>query len=131
MSEMLQTMLGVNDTVEGEVFIRRCNGYFKIQGISSATLQRLQEQATHYTGRGDSRKKVLDSEEFSSLIIAQGCVDPDFNNDALKKKHDATDAADCVRKSLLAGEAVKLQDAILKLSGFSSDEDDEYGDIKN
>jgi Phage XkdN-like tail assembly chaperone protein, TAC len=123
MSEMLQALLGAENSVEEEVYIKRFNGHFRIKAIDGVTLNKLREQATHYVGKGANRKKHFDEEEFNGLLIATACLDPDFNNDELKKKYEVATASDCVQKALLAGEIMKLQEAILKLSGFDEDEE--------
>lgn len=130
MSEMLQALLGAESSVEKEVYIKRFGGHFRIKAIDGKTLTSLQEQSTHYVGKGQNRKKQFNEEEFNGLIIAHSCIDPDFNNTELKKKFNANDAADCIQKALLAGEIMKLQEEIMKLSGFD-DGDEEIEEVKN
>jgi hypothetical protein len=128
--DALQALLAADINVEEDVFIKRLNVHFRVKAITGNTLDKLREQATHYVGKGANRKKQLDENEFSRLIIAEGCVSPDFSNPKLLEKYGATDAGDCVQKALLAGEIAKLSEKILEISGFA-DDDDDFEDVKN
>lgn len=127
MADALQALLGADLKVEEEVFIKRLGVNFTVKAIDGTTLSKLQEQATHYVGKGKNRRKQLDEDALNSLIIAEACVDPTFTDKELQNKYGASDAGDCVNKALLAGEIIKLNSKILDLSGFEDDEED----IKN
>jgi hypothetical protein len=128
--DALQALLAADINVEEDVFIKRLGAHFRVKAINGDTLDKLREQATHYVGKGANRKKQLDENELSRLIIAEGCVSPDFSHPKLLEKYNATDAGDCVQKALLAGEIAKLSDKILEISGFT-DDDDDLEDVKN
>lgn len=128
--DALEALLGADLDVKKEVFIKRLDTHFTIQPLSTAKMTALREQATHFVGKGKNRKKELDTEKFNGLLIASGVANPDFNNADLKKKYGAHDGSEVVQKALLAGEAITLQDEILRLSGFE-DDDDAIDEIKN
>jgi hypothetical protein len=128
--DALQALLSADLDVKKEVFIKRLDTHFTIQPLKRTQFDSLREQATHYVGKGKERHKEIDSQRFDALVIAKGCVSPDFSNAELKEKFGAVDAAEVVQKSLLAGETVTLQQEILKLSGFVDDEE-ELDEAKN
>jgi hypothetical protein len=127
--DALQALLGAELTIEEEVFIKRLGVNFKVKAIDGKMLSKIQEQCTHYVGKGSKRTKQFDEEGFGALIVAKACVSPDFGNKALLEKYEASDAGDCVQKALLAGEIGKLNEAILGLSGFGDEE--EIEEVKN
>ncbi|GIN39606.1 phage tail assembly chaperone [Heyndrickxia oleronia] len=130
MTDMLQALLGTENNAKGEVYIKRLGGYFQIRSIDSQELNSIKEQATHFVGKGVNREEVIDDLEFKKILISKACINPDFNNDDLKQKYGAVDAADCVEKSLLPGEIAKLIEEIFKLSGFD-DSEEEIEAVKN
>lgn len=122
--DALDALLGADINVEEDVFIKRLNTNFTVKAIDGDTLNKLQEQATHYVGKGNNRKAQLDQNELGRSLIAESCVNPDFGNDKLLKKYGAAEKGECVQKALLAGEISKLSDKILEISGFTDDEDE-------
>lgn len=129
--DALSALLSANTEIESEVFIKRLNVHFRIKAIDGKTINKLRDQATHYVGSGSKRKAQLNDEEFNGLLIAAGCLSPDFSNEKLIAKYGARDASDCVQKALLAGEIIALQEALLRLSGFEDNVDEEIDEIKN
>jgi hypothetical protein len=123
MSDLLQAFLGANTNVEDEVYIKRLDSHIKVKALLDDELTSLREQATHLVGKGKNRKKEFNTEEFNGLLIAKACVNIDFGNAEMLKRYVATDSGECVRKALFAGEVMKLQEAVLRLSGFDDDED--------
>lgn len=126
--DALQALLSADINVEAKVFIKRLGADFTVKAIDGNTLNKLQEQATHYVGKGTNRKAQLDQNELGRLLIAEACINPDFSNAKLIEKYGASDKADCVQKALLAGEIAKLSDKILEISGF---DDDDLEEVKN
>lgn len=126
----LDALLGAELNQEHDVFIKRLGTHFTVKSLSGSDVDKLTQQATYTVGKGKNKRQELNQEEFGSLLIAKACKSPDFNNEELKEKYDATDAADCAKKALLAGEVAKVADAILSASGFD-DDDEGIEDAKN
>lgn len=93
--------------------------HFTIKALSNEDLRKINDRAAKPDGKGG---KVTDDQMFNTLVIVKGCVDPDFNDKALKARYEAADDIDCVTKALLPGEMVKVMRAILELSGFGNEE---------
>lgn len=128
--DTLQAFLSASTNINDEVFIKRLDTHITIKALLDEEVNDLKDQATYFTGKGAKRQKKLNDDEFNGLLIATACVNIDFSNAELLKKYGAKDAAECVRKALLSGEVFKLQNAILKLSGFEDDEET-LDEIKN
>ncbi|MBD2867741.1 hypothetical protein IDH41_04060 [Paenibacillus sp. IB182493] len=105
--------------------MKRLGVDFQIQALDGKTINRIQEQCTHYTGKGSKREKVLDEEQFGALVIQRACLIPDWSARELIEKYGTPTEA--ILGLLLAGEIAKLSSEILEISGFDSDEDE----IKN
>jgi hypothetical protein len=129
--DALEALLGAELKIEKDVPIKRLNTHFTVKAIDGQTINRLRDQATHYVGKGANKKAQLNEEEFNGSLIVEACITPDFNNAKLLAKYGARDGADCVQKALLAGEIMALQEAILRLSGFEDNNDEELEEVKN
>ncbi|WP_442603815.1 phage tail assembly chaperone [Paenibacillus sp. KN14-4R] len=123
MTKGLDALLGATLDLKKEVYIPRLKTHFTTRAIDNVDLQKAREQASIYEGTGSKREKRLDNDLFNAVLIAKGCVDPEFSNKALIQRYEASDAADCVKKALLPGELAKLNEAILALSGFGDEEE--------
>jgi len=130
--KVLKAILAADTKVEKEVFMKRFGVHFRIKALEGEVIDHLQEQCTFYEGKGNNRRKVIDDQKFSSLIIVKACITPNWGDPAILQKYGAVTAADAVKKALLAGELAKLSTEILELSGFD-DEDDEQKieEVKN
>jgi hypothetical protein len=123
MSDLLQAFLGADTNVEDEVYLKRFDSHIRIKALLEDDINALRDQATRYVGKGKNRKKEFNTEEFNGLLIAKACINIDFGDAKMLAKYSATDAGECVRKALFAGEVMKLQEAVLRLSGFEDDEE--------
>ena len=90
----------------------------------------MNEQATHYVGKGAKREAQIDDQKFGGNIIATACTNLNFGDAKLLERYGASDAGDCVQKALLAGEIARLTKAIMEISGFE-DFDDQVEQAKN
>jgi hypothetical protein len=121
--DVLAALLSVGDAKPTKEFtMKRFGVDFELQAIDGNTVNRMREQATFVTKKG----KEFDDELFGALIIEKGCNVPNWNDKKLIEKYGSSDKA--ITSILLAGEIAKLSGAILELSGFADDEEDE---IKN
>ncbi|MEK4360805.1 hypothetical protein NYE48_27750 [Paenibacillus sp. FSL M7-1455] len=127
MTKGLDALLGASLDVETKVYIPRLKTSFTIKALSNEDIRRCNERATVFGQRGE---KSTDNQMLNALFIAKSCIDPDFNNKALKEHYGAIDEADCVVKALLPGEVTKLLQAVMELSGFG-DEDEMVDEAKN
>lgn len=129
--DALEALLGADLKIEQEVFIKRLNTHFTVKAINGQLVNRLRDEAIHYVGKGSKREAQFNEDEFSSSLIVAGCITPDFSNAKLLEKYGARDAGDCVLKAMLAGEIKALQEAILRLSGYVDNADEEVEEVKN
>lgn len=128
--DALQAFLGAEINIETTVPLKRLGVDLVFKAIDGKTLAKLQEQATHYTGKGAKRQANLDEQKFGSLLIASACKTLNFGDSKLLEKYEASDAGDCVQKALLAGEIAKITQAVMQVSGFE-DFDGQVEDAKN
>jgi len=120
MAKGLEALLGATIDVQKPVYMARLKTEFTVKALSNEEMRSINMRATTVNGKGE---KKTDDQLLNALFIAKGCVDPDFNDKALKTHYGASDEADCVAKALLPGEIAKLVTAILELSGFGDDEE--------
>ncbi|GIP24232.1 MULTISPECIES: hypothetical protein [Paenibacillus] len=124
-SSVLHALLSIDSKPQKDVHMKRLGVDFQIQALDGKTINRIQEQCTHYTGKGQKREKVLDEEQFGALVIQKACLIPDWSAKELIDKYGTPTEA--ILGLLLAGEVAKLSTEILEISGFDSDDDE----IKN
>lgn len=127
--EVLNALLSVEDVPERDVPMKRFGVDFRIRALQGDVIDKVQDQATFYEGKGDKRKKKVDEQKFSALIIQRACIVPDFSDPALLNKYETHDAVDVIKKRLLAGELANLTVEIMDLSGFG--EDTSHEEVKN
>lgn len=126
----LDALLGANIEVEDTVRIKRLGVDFTVKALTGDRVAQLREQCTYAEGKGAKRRVFVKEDELGNLLIAEGCINPDFSDKKLLEKYGARDAADCVQKALLAGEVATLSHAVLDVSGFN-DDDDKVEEAKN
>lgn len=124
-SNVLQALLSADSKPKKDVPMKRLGVDFQIQALDGKTINKIQEQCTHYTGKGAKREKIMDEEQFGALVIQKACLIPDWSAKELIEKYGTPTEA--ILGLLLAGEIAKLSAEILEISGFDSDEED----IKN
>ncbi|MGY3188809.1 phage tail assembly chaperone [Lysinibacillus sp. TE18511] len=121
----LQALLGAKPAAEitDQVKIKRLGADFTIKALTGEDIDKIRDQATYPVKNGKKMEQKVNEEEVSRLLIVKATVEPNFSNADLLKHFGAADAGECVQKSLLAGEIMSLQDAILTLSGFNDEEE--------
>lgn len=124
-SSVLQALLSADSKPQKDIPMKRLGVDFQIQALDGKTINKIQEQCTHYIGKGSKRDKVLDEEQFGALVIQKACLIPDWSAKELTEKYGSPTEA--ILGLLLAGEVAKLSTEILEISGFDSDEEE----IKN
>jgi len=124
-SSVLQALLSADSKPQKDIPMKRLGVEFTIQALDGKTINKIQEQCTHFVGKGTKRDKVLDEEQFGALVIQKACLIPDWSARELVDKYGSP--TDAILGLLLAGEVAKLSTEILEISGFDSDEEE----IKN
>ncbi|MMZ60489.1 Phage XkdN-like protein [compost metagenome] len=122
---VLQALLSADSKPTKDIPMKRLGVDFQIQALDGKTINKIQEQCTHYAGKGSKREKVMDEEQFGALVIQKACLIPDWSAKELIEKYGTPTEA--ILGLLLAGEIAKLSTEILEISGFDSDEEE----IKN
>ncbi|MNK26833.1 Phage XkdN-like protein [compost metagenome] len=124
-SAVLHALLSIDSKPQRDIPMKRLGVDFQIQALDGKTINRIQEQCTHYSGKGPKREKVLDEEQFGALVIQKACLIPDWTAKELIEKYGTPTEA--ILGLLLAGEVAKLSTEILEISGFDNDDEE----IKN
>lgn len=127
MAKGLEALLGATLEQTKEVYIPRLKTHFTVRALSNEDLRKIGQRATVPDGKGGQQ---TDNDTFNAMVVVKGCVDPDFNDKALKAHYGAQDDVDCAGKALLPGEMAKVMQAVLDLSGFGN-EDELIEDAKN
>ncbi|QJC51727.1 hypothetical protein HGI30_09340 [Paenibacillus albicereus] len=119
---VLHALLSADTRPQKDIPMKRLDVDFTIQALDGKTISRIQEQCTHFAGKGGKREKILDEEQFGALVIQKSCVVPDWTARELTDKYGTP--ADAIMSLLLAGEIARLSSEILEISGFGSDEEE-------
>lgn len=127
--DVLKALLGADHKVEKQVFMKRFNSHFTIKALDGDVIDKIQDQCTYYVGKPNKRVKKTDEQKFSALIIQRACVIPNWNAKELLDLYETHDAADVIKKRLLAGELAKLTGEVMDISGF--EEEEAIDEIKN
>lgn len=127
--DVLKALLSAEDKPKRDVPMKRFGVEFVIQALDGDVINKIQDQCEYYTGPKNKKVKKTDEQKFGALIIKEACLVPDWNDKALLDKYNTHDAADVIRKRLLAGEIAFLTAEIMDVSGFDQEEDDE--ELKN
>ena len=78
------------------------------------------------------KKRKFNSRKFNELIVINHTIEPNFKDaDWLKAANAGMAPENLMYKTLLAGEITELAEAILKLSGFDKDLEEEIEEVKN
>lgn len=91
---------------------------FKIRALTQEENARLSKRSMRLVKGGARGEKELDSAEYSSRIIVAATVEPDFSSEAVCKAYGTIDPLEVPGRMLLAGEYKRLMDAVMDLSGF-------------
>lgn len=94
---------------------------FKIRALTQEENAQISKRSMRLVKGGKRGEKELDNTEYASRIIAAATVEPDFSSEALCKAYGTMDPLEVPGKMLLAGEYKRLMDAVMDLSGFHDD----------
>jgi hypothetical protein len=84
---------------------------FVIKGIRPSVSEQITKRCTV--------KGVYNEEEATLHTIAESCIEPNFKDPALLEKLKVSDAAQAVKRILMAGEVTQVSQRILAVSGFN------------
>lgn len=73
----------------------------------------------------------IDTNKLRTTIIKNHCVEPDFKSQEELAAGGYTTPEQFIQDTLLPGEQIALQEAILNLSGFNTDLKDDIEEAKN
>lgn len=92
---------------------------------AAAENARISRQSMRLVRGGKRGEKELDSEAYTNRIIVAATLEPDFSSEAMCKAYGTMDPVEVPGKMLYAGEYKQLMDAIMALSHFDDDLEDE------
>lgn len=98
---------------------------FKIRAMSQEENARISRQSMRLVRGGKCGEKELDTEVYTNRIIVAATIEPDFSSEAMCKAYGTMDPVEIPGKMLYAGEYKRLMDAIMELSHFDDDLEDE------
>jgi len=101
---------------------------FKIRPLTQEENARISKQSMRLVKGGKRGEKALDNIEYTNRIVVEATVEPDFRSEELCRAYGTMDPVEVPGKMLLAGEYKRLMDAIMELSHFEDDLEDE---VKN
>ena len=79
------------------------------------------------------KKRSFNSKRFNELLVTNSVVDPNFKDPEFQKANNILDgdATKLLYKVMLSGEISQLAEAIMRLSGFDKDMEEEVEEVKN
>lgn len=110
------------------VRIERLGINVTLQALRAKDIFRIRQKNLIYTKneRGQMVEQ-LDEENFNVALIVAATVSPNWNDERLLKKFQASSGEEVVKNILLAGELDQLGNIVLELSGFG----EELEEVKN
>lgn len=105
---------------------------FKIRPLTQEETQALSKKYTRTNKVKGTVERSLDGDRFGAALIVAATVFPDFSDAQLCEAYGTLDPLQVPGKMLLAGEYMKLSEAIMKLSGLDDEsEAEEAEEAKN
>lgn len=128
----LQTFLAQNpvDKITKEIRLKgRLKDYpITIQALSGEKFTQYQQLCID----GSSpRKRKFNTKKFHELLVVNCTLNPNFKDPEFMKQCGCVDPAGVMYKTLLAGEITAIAEAIIELSGFDTNIEEEVDEIKN
>jgi hypothetical protein len=118
-----------NDMKHQYVVSKRLSEYpFTLKPLTIGEYREVRRRAVNPNAAGSDR---VDAVELTKQVIISGCIEPDFRGEEMIKKKGCSTPSELVDKVLLAGEATRLSDEILRISGFTNDVESAREEAKN
>lgn len=125
--QVLQLLLEADTLPERTVKIPRLGIPVTLRGLTGKQVFSIKERCTERKERRGQITERLDEEQFNVALIAAATVNPNWGDQKLLAKFQASGAEEVIKRILLAGELSALGEVALDLSGFNTD----LQDIKN
>lgn len=113
--------------VTEEIFVSERLGNFKVKPMTQTQWGSYQKRAT---GKINKEGATFDGSRFNLLVVAGQTVVPDFADAAMLEASGAATPSDFITLKMLPGEIAEAASKIIKLSGFTSINED-VEDAKN
>ena len=111
--------------------LKRLNIAVELTALTEKEINKITKECTKTKRlRGGQNHKELDGPEFMLSLIEKATIVPNWNNDTLISKFNASSGKQVIKNVLLSGEIENLAEQVLELSGYNETLD-EIEDIKN
>lgn len=101
---------------------------FKIRALTQEENAQISKLSMRLVKGGKRGEKELDNIVYTNRLVVAATVEPDFTSEAICKAYGTMDPLEVPGKMLYAGEYKRLMDAIMEISHFSDEPED---DAKN
>lgn len=125
--QVLQRLLDADTIPEKTVKLERLGIPVTLKGLTGKQVFRIREQCTERRERKGRVSERLDEEQFNTALIAAATLKPNWGDQKLLAKFNASGPEEVIKRILLAGELSALGDVVLDLSGFNT----ELSEVKN
>lgn len=125
--QVLQRLLDADTIPEKTVKLERLGIPVTLKGLTGKQVFRIREQCTERRERKGRVSERLDEEQFNTALIAAATLKPNWGDQKLQAKFNASGPEEVIKRILLAGELSALGDVVLDLSGFNT----ELSEVKN
>lgn len=125
--QALQRLLDADKAPEKTVLLKRLGIPVVLRGLTGKQVFTLREQCTERKEKKGRVVEHFDEEQFNAGLIAAATVRPNWGDQKLLAKYQASGPEEVLKRALMAGEMAALGDVVLDLSGFNT----ELEDIKN
>lgn len=98
---------------------------FKIRPLTQAENANISKQCTRSFKKNGQMQEYVDSDLFTRRLVVAATVDPNFSSTEVCQHFGVSDPAIVPSLMLFSGEFTTLLKAIMELSGFSDDVEDE------
>lgn len=117
--QILQRLLEADTVPERTVLIPRLNIPVTLKGLTGKQVFTIRERCSERNERRGRVTERLDEEQFNVALIATATVKPDWGNQKLVSKFNASGPEEVIKRIFLAGELSALSNMVLDLSGFN------------
>ncbi|MFX4261039.1 phage tail assembly chaperone [Pelotomaculum propionicicum] len=117
--QILQRLLETDTVPERTVVVPRLNIPVTLRGLTGKQVFSIRERCSERNERRGRVTERLDEEQFNVALIATATVKPDWGNQKLINKFNASGPEEVIKRILLAGELSALSNIVLDLSGFN------------
>lgn len=129
--DIIDKLCGDIQLPKTKCLLKRLNIAVELTALTEKEISKIKKECTKTKRlRGGQNQKEIDDSEFTISLIEKATIVPNWNNDVLLNKFNASSGKQVIKKVLLSGEIENLAEQVLSLSGYD-DTLDEIEDIKN